>query len=197
MRVINNSISCLRITLLILLVLAANSASYADSDDAFKVKRAKFTQNDSMFYMDLIVQTTLPDYIAIAVDQGFAVPIMFEVEIREQKAYWIDSRLLSLKQQYLLHYLPILDSYAVLDVNKAERYYFHNRQSAVRHMQLVYHYPMFDIGNLDAGRNYYARVRFGIDTDELPLPLKSSSLWHNDWDIQSDWFELSIDLPPS
>ena len=56
---------------------------------------------------------------------------------------------------------------------------------------------MLDIGNLAADQAYYARVRFGIDTDELPLPLKSSSLWDNDWDLQSDWFEWKVVRPTS
>jgi hypothetical protein len=54
---------------------------------------------------------------------------------------------------------------------------------------------MFNIDNLAPGRDYYARVRYGIDTDELPLPLKSSSLWDNDWDLKSDWYEWDIQGP--
>ena len=49
-----------------------------------------------------------------------------------------------------------------------------------------------DIENLAADKNYYARVRFGIDTDELPLPLQSSWFWHSDWDLQSEWYEWEV-----
>ena len=35
----------------------------------------------------------------------------------------------------------------------------------------------------------------GIDSDELPLPLKSSSLWDNDWDLKSDWYEWEVIRP--
>ena len=41
------------------------------------------------------------------------------------------------------------------------------------------------------------RIRFGIDTDELPQPLKASALWDNDWDLQSDWYEWEVVRPKS
>ncbi|MFT5219900.1 MAG: hypothetical protein ACI9LO_000550 [Planctomycetota bacterium] len=183
------SILLITISLLVMLVPVAVQA---DSDDPFVIEFAEFTLVDSFLFLDMSVHSELPEYIAIAVDQGFAVPLMFEVEIRVDKKYWIDDKILSLKQQYLLHFIPILDSYTVLDVNKAERYYFDNREAAVDFLELVYNYPMFDISNLEPGLIYYARARFGVDTDQLPLPLKSSSLWDNDWDIQSDWFKWPL-----
>jgi hypothetical protein len=54
---------------------------------------------------------------------------------------------------------------------------------------------LFDITNINQSEPVYARLRVGIDVDELPLPLKSSSLWDNDWGLQSDWFEWEINQP--
>ena len=91
----------------------------------------------------------------------------------------------------------MLDSFVVLDVNTSERHYFDSRIAAVQFIEVVYNYPMLDINNLAADKDYYARVRFGIDSDELPLPLKSSSLWDNDWGLKSDWFEWEVVRPES
>jgi hypothetical protein len=86
----------------------------------------------------------------------------------------------------------MLSSYAIFDVNANERLYFNSRQQAVRHLKVVYAYPMFDISNINQSGLAYVRIRSGIDVDELPLPLKSSSLWDNDWELESDWFEWDI-----
>ena len=164
----------------------------AQERDPFIVTRADFRLENNMLLLDLLVDSELPNYIAIAIDQGFAVPIMFEVEIRSVKSYWFDDRVVSLKQQYLLHHQPMLNSFVVLDVNRSERHYFDSRKAAVQFIEVVYNYPMLDINNLAPDKDYYARVRFGIDTDELPLPLKSSSLWDNDWDLKSEWYEWEV-----
>jgi hypothetical protein len=185
----------LRLTLALLLALLAGAAVQAQEAEPFVVSSAEFRLDDSMLMLDMSVDSNIPDYILLAIDQGFAVPIMFEVEIRAAKRYWFDDRIVSLKQQYILHHQPMLDSYVVFDVNSSERVYFGTREAAVRYIEVVYNYPMFNIDNLAPGRDYYARVRYGIDADELPLPLKSSSLWDNDWDLKSDWFEWDIQGP--
>lgn len=181
--------------LAVLTVLA--SSVMAQDKDPFIVKTADFSLDKDLLMLDMVVESEIPDYISIALEQGFAVPIMFEVEIRSEKRYWFDDRIVSLKQQYLLHHLPMLDSFVVFDVNGSERHYFDNRKAAVRYLEVVYNYPMLNINNLSADKEYYARVRFGIDTDELPLPLKSSSLWDNDWDLQSEWYEWEVKRPES
>jgi len=178
-------------TAVALLLLCAAPA--AQDRDAFVVRHAGFTLDKTLLRLDLVVDSRIPEYILQAIDQGFAVPMMFEVEIRSPKAYWFDPRIVSLKQQYLLQYQPMLDSFVVLDVNSSERNYFDSRDAAVQFIEVVYNYPMLDINNLAPNRDYYARVRFGIDSDELPLPLKSSSLWDNDWDLKSEWYEWDVE----
>ena len=176
---------------------ALASSAMAQDKDPFIVETADFSLDKELLMLDMVVESEIPDYISIALEQGFAVPIMFEVEIRSEKRYWFDDRIVSLKQQYLLHHQPMLDSFVVFDVNSSERHYFDNRKSAVRYLEVVYNYPMLNISNLAADKEYYARVRFGIDTDELPLPLKSSSLWDNDWNLQRDWNEWEVKRPES
>ena len=182
---------------LALAMLMGVTATLAQDHGPFVVKHAGFKLDDSMLILDLKVESKIPDFILIAIDQGFAVPMMFEIEIRSEIAYWFDDKVVSLKQQYTLHHQPMLDSFVVLDVNTSERHYFDERKAAVHFIELVYNYPMLDINNLAVDKNYYARARFGIDIDELPLPLQSSWFWDSDWDFQSDWYEWAIERPAS
>ncbi len=66
--------------------------------------------------------------------------------------------------------------------NRATYESFGNLKAAVQFLEVVYNYPMHDINNLAADEENYARIRFGIGTDELSLQLKS--LWDNDWNLQ-------------
>lgn len=91
----------------------------------------------------------------------------------------------------------MIRSYAVFDRNTGQRRYYDVLYEAVQRLKVVYNYPMLDIDSLDYNRDYYARIRFGIDSDELPLPLKSSSPWENNWNLQSDWYEWDIGEPES
>ncbi len=179
----------------VLFGLLISATLIAQGESAFNIKTARFTMQDSLVLLDSTIDIDLPKYINKAIDQGFAVPLMFEVEVLKYSQYWFDEKLLSLKQQYQLHYLPMLSSYAIFDVNANQRLYFNSRQQAVRYLKVIDAYPMFDITNINQSGRLYVRIRAGIDVDELPLPLKSSSLWDNDWGLQSDWFEWEIDRP--
>lgn len=166
---------------------------WAEERPVFEVQKARFVLQETLLLLDSTISIELPEYISIAIDQGFAVPLSFEVEILEVKKYWFDRKIISLKQQYLLHYLPMLNSYVVSDLNNSQRNYFDSRKEAVNSLKVIYRYPMLDIGNISRDLKVYAQMRFGLDIEELPLPLKSSSLWDNDWSLQSEWFHWSID----
>ncbi len=181
---------------LALTMLTVVNVSLAN-DDSFVVRDAEFDLDDSLLMLNLEVDSNIPGFILTAMDQGFALPLMFEIEIYSENAYWIADKVVSLKQQYRLHYQPILNSFVVLDVNAAERRYFDERKAAVQFIELVYNYPMLDINNLAADKHHYARVRFGVDSDELPLLLQSSWFRSSDWDLQSEWFEWEIRRPTS
>ena len=171
--------------------------AYADEEPAFLIQEAGFTLDESLLMLGSKIDINLPDYIKEAINQGFAVPLMFEVQILVYKKYWLDQKIIGLKQQYQLNYLPMLNSYVVVDLNTGQRHYYDELSNAVQNLELVYNYPMLDINNLVYDRDYYARMRFGIDSVQLPLPLKSSSLWDNKWNLQSEWYEWSIERPAS
>ena len=165
----------------------------AEDGVAFRVQNASFTLDETLLELNSEIEIELPAYISIAIEQGFAVPLMFEVEILSPIKYWPDRKIVSLKQQYQLHFLPMLGSYVIYDLNAGQRNYFDNLNEAVEYLHEVNNYPMLDVNNISDERSYYARLRFGIDSDELPLPLKSSSLWDNDWNLKSDWYAWDIE----
>jgi hypothetical protein len=164
----------------------------AEERPAFRIQAASFSLDETQLVLNSEIEIELPSYIKVAIEKGFAVPLMFEVEILSPKKYWLDKKIVSLKQQYQLHFLPMLSSYVIFDLNAGQRYYFDNLSEAVQYIQVVFNYPMLDINNVNDERGYYARMRFGIDSDVLPVPLKSSSLWDRDWDLRSDWFVWDV-----
>lgn len=181
-----------RITGLVIWLILLPSVVSADERDPFEIQSASFSLDNTLLKLDLRINIDLPEFVGVAVNQGFAVPLMFEVEIFTSRNYWFDKRIVTLKQSYLLHYLPMLSSYVVTDVNAGKRHYFDSLEEAVEYMEVVYNYPMLDISNFDFNREFYARTRFRIENDKLPLPLKPSIFWPSDWDERSSWFPFEM-----
>ena len=181
-----------RLLVLSIWLLVLPSTIVAAEGEPFEVQTARFSLEDSLLKLDLEVDIDLPEFIGITVNQGLAVPFMFEVEIFTSRNNWFDKKIVTVKQAYLLHFLPMLSSYVVNDINSGKRHYFDSLDEAVEHMEAVFNYPMLDIGNFDFNREFYARARFRIDHEALPLPLKPSFFWPSDWDERSKWFSFEM-----
>lgn len=166
--------------------------SYADDSPAFAVASVNSTLNGSVYFINAVLEINLPYYIKSAVDQGFDLPLIMEIEVFRSRGMWFDEKVVYIKQQYLLRYHALLDSVSIFDVNAGNRLYYASLDTAIARLSVLIDYPALDNNSLQAGKFYNARIRFGIDSSELPLPLKSSSLWENNWDLKSDWMEWEL-----
>jgi hypothetical protein len=177
---------------LMILLLILPPVVVASEGNPFEIQTASFSLDDTLLRLDLEINIEVPAFISIAISQGFSVPLMFEVEIYASRNYWVDKKIVTVKQSYLLHFQPMLSSYVVVDVNAGQRHYFDSLGEAIAYMDAVYDYPMLDVSNFDFNHEFYARTRFGIDREELPLPLKPSVFWPSDWDERSSWYSFEL-----
>lgn len=180
-----------RVGLISLLLLLAPLSAMSQISP-FEVKSANTQLNGNVFFLNAVFDISLPAYITSAVDQGFKLPILMEVEIYKQKNYWFDQRVIYIKQQYQLDYHPLLDRISVYDINSGSELFYSSLAEAIQKISVVLNFPMLDKNNLSENEAYKSRLRIGIDLEELPIPLKSSSLWENNWDLASDWYEWVV-----
>ncbi len=178
----------LRASMLALLLLSATQARAEDAP--FDVRHASLQRQDSGYFLNALIDIRLPDYIQQAFDQGFDLPLILEVEVLRQRGWWLwDKRLFRLQQRFRLRYRSFYDAVRVLDLKTGEHRYYDDLGEALAALSVVFNYPLLKPDDLEPGARYRLRLRFGIDQAELPVPLKSSSLWQNDWNLSSDWFE--------
>jgi hypothetical protein len=174
------------------LVLIFLPSAPAFAQQAFTIETASSQLDDNVYFLNTVFQINLPGYIVKAVDQGFALPLSMEIEVFERSNLWFDSKVVFIRQQYRIQYHSLLDEYSVFDVNAGNRVFVSTLKDSVSKLSVLLNFPVLDNNNLVADEKYRARLRFGIDSNELPLPLKSSSLWKNNWDLVSDWYEWEI-----
>jgi hypothetical protein len=180
--------------LLALLSLGAMllGSAQADGDDPFVVESASSNLREHVYFLSAVFAINLPEYITRAVDQGFELPLVMEVEVFEDNSFWFDSKALYIRQSYRINHHSLLDSVSVFNVNSGRRQLFPSLGEAINYLTVVLEQPLVDRNNLQADETYMARLRLGIDYGALPLPLKSTSFWANDWTLISDWYEWEM-----
>jgi hypothetical protein len=164
----------------------------AESDDAFVVESAGSVLRDRVYFLNAVFAIRLPDYIISAVDQGFELPLVLEVEVYRQRSFWFDAEIVHIRQLYRINHLSLLDSVSVLDVNSGLRRLYPDLEDAMESLTVVLDQPLLDRSTLQDDQLYTARLRLGIDHGTLPLPLKSTSFWDNDWSLVSEWYEWEM-----
>jgi hypothetical protein len=172
----------LALTLLMLLVRPANVLA----ENEFVISSASTRLDGSVYFLDARFEINLPGYIASAFEKGFDLPISMEVEVVRHRDYWFNEAVVTIRQQYLLQYHAILDSVTLLNVSAGSRRHFSSLKDALSFLTVLENYPLLDNHSLKQDEQYHAILQFGIDLAELPIPLKSSSWWENDWDLVSE-----------
>ena len=166
--------------------------SSAQVGDAFVVKSANTHLDGNIFFLNAVFDVQLPFYITDAIAQGFNLPVLMEIEVFKSKSFWFDEQIVYIKQQYLVNNHPLLDAVSVLNMNSGRRQYFSTLVEAVQHISALLDFPMLDQNNLPDDQDYDARIRLGVDQSQIPIPLKSSSFWKNNWDLKSEWYEWEL-----
>ena len=178
--------------LYLFLVLLLMRPSYALAEKEFVIKSASTQLNESVHFLNAVFEINLPEYISLAFDQGFDLPIALQIEVFRQRSFWLDEEVVTIKQKYRLQYHSMLDSISLLNVNAGSQLHFSSLEEALMHLTVLLNFPLLDNNALKDNEYYNARMNIGIDNAELPIPLKSSSLWKNDWSIVSEWYEWEI-----
>ena len=165
----------------------------AATADVFTVQSVTTRLQERVYFLNAVFDLELPDYITRAINQGFELPLVMEIEVYRRIPFWFDEEVVYIKQQYRLNYHSLLDAVSIYNVNSGLKQLYPDMSTALDSMTVLLDYPMLDTDNLEQQRSYRARMRLGIDQQELPLPLKSSSLWQNDWTVASEWFEWEVE----
>lgn len=164
----------------------------ASNHAVFEVKSAQTQLVGSVYFLNAVFEINLPPHIIAAFEQGFDLPLAMEVEVFQHNNFWLDKEIVMIKQNYRIQYHTLLDTVSVSNQNAGSRHYYSNLKEALSALSVLLDFPLLDKHALTAGEQFSARVRIGIDEAELPVPLKTSGLWNDQWDLVSDWKEWEI-----
>ena len=174
------------------MMLQVLTPAVAHAQKEFVIKSANTQLNDSVYFLNAVFEINLPVYISEAFEQGFTLPLAMDIEVFRKRRFWLDKPVVTIRQKYKIQYHAMLDSVSLFNVNSGSRQHFSSLSEALNYLTVLLNFPLLDNNSLENNERYKARLHFGIDHIELPIPLKSSLLWKNDWSIVSEWYEWDV-----
>lgn len=173
-------------------IVAALALPQDDDPGHFQVSSARATLMGNVYYLDGRVELRLSTDARAALTSGFTLTIRLEIEILNQRPFWLDTETAALTQIYELAYDALTERYVVRNVNGGERQSFGSEEAALERIGTVEHLPVIDATLLQPDRGYDIRARVLLDTEQLPGPLHLLAFWRRDWSLGSEWYRWQL-----
>jgi hypothetical protein len=159
----------------------------------FEVRSASTQSIAGVHSLDARLQLVLSSEALAALESGVTLTIEMQMQVIRIKRFLVDSVDAELAVRYELEYRPLSQRYIVKNLNSGDQDSFATLYSALNNLGRVQALPVIDDELLLPDREYRVRLRAMLNTQQYPAPLRLLFFWRGQWQLQSEWFEWSLE----
>jgi hypothetical protein len=159
----------------------------------FEVRSASTHSIAGVHSLDARLQLVLSSEALAALESGVTLTIEIQMQVIRIKRFLVDSVDAELAVRYELEYRPLSQRYIVKNLNSGDQDSFATLYSALNNLGRVQALPVIDDELLLPDREYRVRLRAMLNTQQYPAPLRLLFFWRGQWQLQSEWFEWSLE----
>ena len=185
-----------RALLVISAVLALGTGLAQESierEGYFEVRSASTRPINGVHTLDARLQLVLSSEALAALASGVTLSIELQMQVIRVRRFLIDDVEAELAIRYQLEYRPLSQRYIVRNLNSGNQDSFATLYSALNNLGRIQGLPVIDDALLSPDRPYRLRLRAMLNTQEYPLILRMLFFWRGQWQLQSEWFEWSLE----
>ena len=179
-----------------LMVLAIGTGVAQDDVDRegyFEVRSATTEVRAGVHALDARLQLVLSSEALAALDSGVMLTIELQMQVIRVRRWLVDDVEAELAVRYELEYRPLSQRYIVKNLNSGEQDSYATLYSALNSLGRVQGLPVIDDALLQPDRDYRLRLRAMLNTQQYPATLRLLFFWRGQWQLQSEWFEWSLE----
>ena len=182
--------------LVFLATLAIGSGVAQDNverEGYFEVRSATTAIDACVHTLDARLQLVLSSEALSALASGVTLTIELQMQVIRVRRWIVDDTEAELAVRYELEYRPLSQRYIVRNLNSGEQDSFATLYSALNSLGRVQGLPVIDEALLDPDGKYRFRLRAMLNTQQYPATLRLLFFWRGQWQLQSEWFEWSLE----
>ncbi|MEO1203573.1 MAG: DUF4390 domain-containing protein [Pseudomonadota bacterium] len=180
---------------LLVIALAATSVAQDRVIHAgyFEVRSASTSLVDGVRMLEARLQLVLSTEALDALNAGVPITIELQTQVIRSRRFLPDVQDAELATRFELEYRPLSQRYIVRNLNSGDQDSFATLYSALNNLGRINALPIIDDGLLRSDRDYRVRVRVMLQTQQYPAPLRLVFFWRSQWQLQSEWFEWTLE----
>lgn len=152
--------------------------------ESITLRDVDFGLHEDGYELDFSADFDLATHLEQMVDRGVTLTFRVEFEVFRPRWYWLDERVVRRNLNFRLSYQELTRQYRVASGNFQQS--FPTLRQALRQLSSVRHWQVAEPGGLKPGSQYEARLRYFLDTSQLPKPLQLSAFTSSEWDLSSE-----------
>jgi len=185
---------CMSVLAILCLAVQPGAAQEGvDRAGYFEVRSASSQLVSGVHTLDARLQLVLSSEALDALSSGVALTIELQLEVIRVRRFYLDDEEAGLALRYELEYRPLSQRYIVRNLNSGDQDSFATLYSALNSLGRVQGLPVIDDALLEPDRAYRIRLRAMLNTQQYPAPLRLLFFWRDQWQLQSEWFEWSLE----
>ncbi len=171
------------------------AASRAD----FTIQYAQTRLVDTLYVLDANLDYQLSDSALEALKSGVTLTFVLSIEVKRERWYFLNQRLLELKQRYQLRYHALSNKYVLTYTNTGIQENFSSVSAALATMGRLTDFPLIDSYLVKQTETYWVALQTQLDIEALPAPLRPVAYFSSQWHLASDWYlcPLTLSIPSS
>ena len=188
--------SAILIAVACLAVLVVGTGVAQDSverEGYFEVRSATTEISNGVHTLDARLQLVLSSEALAALESGVTLTIELQMEVIRERRWLPDASEAELAIRYELEFRPLSQRYNVRNLNSGELDSFATLYSALNSLGRLQGLPVIDDALLEPDKNYRFRLRAMLNTQQYPATLRLLFFWRGQWQLQSEWFEWSLE----
>ena len=185
------------VTLLAALAMLTGATGLAqgniEREGYFEVRSAETALTEGVHLLDARLQLVLSSEALAALNSGVPLTIELQLQIIRVRRFYMDALDAELAVRFELEYRPLSQRYIVRNLNSGDQDSFATLYSALNNLGRVQDLPIIDDALLTPGKTYRVRARAMLQTKQYSAPLRMLFFWRSQWQLQSEWFEWTLD----
>jgi len=159
----------------------------------FEVRSATTEVLSGVHTLDARLQLVLSTEALAALESGVTLTIELQMQVIRTRRWMVDDAEAELAVRYELEYRPVSQRYITKNLNSGEQDSFATLYSALNSLGRVQGLPVIDDALLLPNKKYRVRLRAMLNTQQYPATLRLLFFWRGQWQLQSEWFEWSLE----
>ncbi len=158
----------------------------------FVVLSATAQNIEGIVHLDATFALRFGTTLEEALHSGVVLPLLVEIEVLQQREYLWPKTVAHVEQGYLLSFNAVTGQYLLHNRNTDIQQRLPSLSAVRAVLGNLNKFPLMGRTQIKEDRQYLARLRITVASDQLPVPLRLMSYVTSDWDIQSEWYQWPL-----